>query len=61
MINNKTQAVKAAVGGVFYSTVASQLEVFSALAQTQVKSLHSKLEKLRPKEMAALLRSMGPM
>ena len=54
-------AVKAAVGKVYYSTVASQLEVFATLAQTQVKSLHSKLAKLHPKEMATLLGSIGPL
>ena len=47
-------AVKAAVGEVFHSTVASQLQAFVTLAQAQVKSLHGKLAKLHPKEMAQL-------
>ena len=47
-------AVKDAVGEVFYSTVAAQLTAFATSAASQVETVHGRIAKLHPKEMARL-------
>ena len=47
-------AVKGAVGDTFYSTVTAQLTAFATSAASQVETLHGRIAKLHPKEMATL-------
>ena len=47
-------AVKGAVGDTFYSTVTAQLTAFATSAASQVETLHGRIAKLHPKEMARL-------